>query len=146
MEYFWWLFLATRLDGISSFFGWMTFFSALTVLISWVCILVGYGIIETMMEGTQKWEAKQVEDMREFRTKMYPWRKWALVLFVVFSFLWALTPSKRDAMFIAGGVGVVEGVKALKDSSVAKQSVAIVEQWLENNLNELRDKAKERQR
>lgn len=52
-----------------------------------------------------------------------------------------LVPTKQDAMFIAAGVGVIEGSKALAGSEIAKTSVKIVEQWLQNELEEQMKKA-----
>lgn len=135
MEYFWWLFLATRLDSISTFFGWMTVLSFLMVIIAWVCIMVGYGMLEPGAVASKS--PQEIAELQEFRTKMYPWRRWGIACFLTFAALYSFTPTKQDALFIAGGVGIIEGTKALQGSEIAKKSVLVVEQWLENNLTEL---------
>lgn len=137
MDYIGWLYLATRLDGIKEFFGWLTFLAFLTVLIAWIVIAVTYAM--TADDSVTK-DEKTLKIFEDLRSRMYPWRKWAIGVFILVGFIYAATPTKKDAMFIAGGVGVIEGAKALHGSEIAKKSVAIVEQWLENNLNELRDR------
>ena len=42
-----------------------------------------------------------------------------------------LVPTQKDVLFMAGGVGIIEGTRALSGSSVAKNSLSIVEKWLE---------------
>lgn len=109
MEYFWWMYLATRLDAIGSMFGGM--------LMVGILLATALAIVSVGGEKTS--------------TKFK-----ALVgtLVVVGALGVALTPSKQDAMFIAAGVGVVEASKALAGSEMAKTSVSIVEQWLKNEL------------
>ena len=62
--------------------------------------------------------------------------KWGLAVCVFSVTMTALVPSKQDAMFIAGGVGVIEAAKAVKGSDIAKTSVKIVEHWLNKQLQE----------
>jgi len=43
-----------------------------------------------------------------------------------------LVPSQKDAMFIAGGAGVLEAVKSETAHRVANKSVEAVERWLDS--------------
>ena len=43
-----------------------------------------------------------------------------------------LVPSQKDAMFIAGGVGVLEAAKSETAQRVANKSVEAVERWLDS--------------
>lgn len=43
-----------------------------------------------------------------------------------------LTPSQKDVMFIAGGVGVIEAAKSETAQRVASKSVEAVERWLDS--------------
>lgn len=128
MEYFWWLYLATRLDGVKEFFGWMTAIGGIGIIftiIAW-CIMVAD-------EPTSQLESRHLV----WKKWVAPWRNFALVLFFVCGFIYAITPTKKDAMFIAGGIGVIEGAKALHGSEIAKKSVSVVEAWLDKELSEL---------
>ena len=116
MEYFWWLYLATRLDAIQNMFGWMI---AVSVLVSPPLCLASIDI------GMEK-------------TRVYRWTLGAI--FAVGVIGYTLVPSKKDAMFIAGGVGVIEASKAIAGSEIAKKSVAVIEQWLANELESLKNK------
>jgi hypothetical protein len=129
MEYLGWLYLATRLDTISMWFGWLTAISAAMVVITTIVILISYDMTyERGEDAVAKREA--------FRGKLRPWRKWGIALFLVFGSLVSLTPTKKDAMIIAGGVGVIEATKAVAGSDIAKTSVKIIEKWLQEQLND----------
>lgn len=128
MEYFWWLYLATRLDSIQNLFGWLIFFGVAGTFAS----LVMAGVV---LDST-----KNEEEYEKLMGKVRPWRRLAIGLLAFSMVAYALTPNRRDALFIAGGVGVIEGAKALQGSEIAQKSVAIVEQWLSNNLQELQAK------
>jgi hypothetical protein len=116
MEYFWWLYLATRLDAIQSMFGSMVAGSVLVSLPLWMAS------IDVGME----------------KTRVYRWTLGAI--FAVGVIGCTLVPSKKDAMFIAGGVGVIEASKAIAGSEIAKKSVSVIEQWLANELESLKNK------
>lgn len=142
MEYFWWLYLATRLDSIGEWFGWMTIVSALMVLVA----LAGVGIAsdDSIYSHEERISDEKLDAAKEkVRARFRPWRGWGMVLFVLFSCLYTATPSKKDAMFIAGGVGVIEASKAVAGSAIAKHSVDIVETWLDTELKQLKSKNKE---
>ena len=120
MEYLVWLYLATRLDMISTMFGWAIFVSFVVIIISFVV------------------SAERVEPGTAKAAKI--WRRVAIFTFLVGFLGVALTPSKKDAMFIAAGVGVIEASKALAGSTVAKKSVEVVEAWLSKELENLKPK------
>lgn len=127
MEYFWWLYLATRLDIILGTMHTLMFGSAMMLAAgSFISFLIGMD--EGMKETWNYWSG---------------FRKLLICLFLVGLIGNILVPSKKDAMFIVGGVGVIEGVKTIQGSEIAKKSVAIIEQWLSNNLEELKQKEKE---
>jgi hypothetical protein len=128
MEYLGWLYLATRLDTISMWFGWLTAIAVAMVVITSVVILISYDMTYARGEDA-------VEKREAFRAKLRPWRKWGIALFLVFGTLVSLTPTKKDAMIIAGGVGVIEATKAVAGSDIAKTSVKIIEKWLQEQLD-----------
>lgn len=118
MEYFWWLYFATRLDEIRSGFT--------------ICIFIGVFLFVTSMMATI--------DLGREKTRAYRWS--AVGVFILGMVGSVLVPSKQDAMFIAGGVGVIEASKAIAGSEIAKKSVSIVEQWLTNELENMKTKSK----
>jgi hypothetical protein len=124
MEFFWWLYLATRLDEIRLIFGAGVATSVLSLFFVGVfCLLF-----------SSEFGAERCYSF--FKTVC----KFIIPLCIFCVIGKALTPSKNDAMFIAGGVGVIEGAKAIQGSEIAKKSVAVIEQWLGNNLEELKQK------
>jgi len=64
-----------------------------------------------------------------------------LTLLIVVFFLDAILPSKKDAMVIVAGIGVVEAIKSETVKSVGSKSVAVVEKWLDEQLAETGKKA-----
>lgn len=136
MEYFWWLYLATRLDGISAFFGWMTFLSVITVAASIILRIIWTTCIE---DGTSEKEREEaLKRYTPYRNSAIKMTYLGVFLFLLFGASYALTPTKKDAMFIAGGVGVIEATKAVAGSDVAKKSVSVIEAWLEKELADLK--------
>lgn len=120
--------MATRLDAISGFF-------VAGVVISG--IIAGGSLLAILLSSAFAESDSELEWNEKHHPKLRPWRKWGLISTGIFALFIALTPSRKDAMFIAGGVGVIEAAKAVAGSEIAKKSVAIIEQWLANNLTEL---------
>lgn len=128
MEYFWWLYLATRLDSIAGAFQ-------AAIISSIIFIVVG-----AFVAGIASADLYRDVDAR--KQKIWAtyrwWRNVAIVLLTISSIGAVFTPTKKDAMFIAGGVGVIEAAKAIQGSEIAKKSVQIIEQWLANELEDLK--------
>lgn len=126
MEYFWWLYLATRLDAIQGTFHGMVAISlaalGLIAFITFLCTIDNG-------EFSDNWKVSR------------GYRYFAMVCLIVGVFGSALTPSKKDAMFIAGGVGVIEATKAVAGSKIAQTSVKIVEEWLDKELADIKAKS-----
>ena len=123
MEYAFWIYLVTRLDTIQSVFGWLIFLS--------VILLAGTLIINI--------DSDYLKDETVNGAKFY--RKIALSLFVMSIIGYTVTPTKQDAMIIAGSIGVIEATKALAGSEIAKKSVEIVEVFLANELEKQKSKS-----
>lgn len=77
-------------------------------------------------------------DEKELR----PYRKFAVVMLLLGTPLWVLTPDKDDAIFIAAGAGVIAAAKSETAQRVAGKSVQIVEQYLDELI---KDKAKKKE-
>jgi hypothetical protein len=78
--------------------------------------------------------------------KYKPYRALWAVCFAVGMIGTACTPTRKDAMFIAGGAGVIEAAKAVKGSEIAATSVSVIEKWLKEEKAALQEKADERKR
>lgn len=136
MEYIGLLYLATRLDTISAAFGWLIGITVVMSIIGWVLTLIA--LDDNNYRGTdEEREAEQERDLKRIRR----WRNGSMVAFFIFVFCYALTPTKKDAMFIAGGAAVIEATKAVAGSAIAKHSVSIVEEWLARELAEQKAKS-----
>ena len=108
MEHWFTLYLITRFDAI----GCVAII--LTVLFAFVAALVlaiGY-------------------DLNKFDSAKPLGRK-LLAAAACSLFVAVLTPSQKDAMFIAGGVGVLEAAKSETAQRVANKSVEAIERWLD---------------
>jgi len=139
MEYFWWLYFATRLDSFSEMFGWFIFLSIIAVFITTVARMVMICNTEEFKKETRNQTREEAE--REFAIWMRHFKKAqhvAILAFFASCFLYTATPTKRDAMFIAGGIGVIEAAKAMQGSAIAKKSVSVVEAWLEKELEQIK--------
>lgn len=122
MEYFWWLYAATRLDAILSLF---TGLMAIGVIAGFVSAAICFF---RALEGDDP-------TVSALAKKAF-WS--ACVMIAIGGLGQALVPSKQDALFIAAGVGVIEGARALQGSSVAQKSVQVVEAWLDQELESLK--------
>lgn len=114
MEYAFWLYLLTRLDSIkSSLFAlsWLTF--ALCALSFIVHLL-----------ASSEYE-KEVKDKALWLSKKVIW------VFVVAEIGCVFTPSQKDAMFIAGGIGVIEAARSDVAQRIASKSVGVIERFLD---------------
>ena len=107
MEHWFTLYLITRLDAIG----------ATTLILSLVLAIVAlvtfsWGVSEGKLDKAQPRVRK-------------------LLIVAICSFIISvLVPSQKDAMFIAGGVGVLEASKSETAQRVANKSVEAVERWL----------------
>ena len=109
MEHWFPLYLITRLDAI----GWVAIL--LTVLFAAVAVFVlalGYDL-------------NKLDRAKPLGRKLLAAA--ACSLFVA-----VLTPSQKDALFIVGGVGVLEAAKSETAQRVANKSVEAVERWLDS--------------
>lgn len=124
MEYIGWLYIATRLDAI---IGCFIFIFAAGIL---GIFSIGISRVES---GPYSFSPKFV---KEFWESKKTFLRCSLSLIFVGILGIALVPSKNDAMFIAAGVGVIEGAKAVQGSEIAKKSVLIIEKWLDDQLKD----------
>ena len=109
MEHWFALYLITRLDAI----GWVAIL--LTVLFAFVAVFVlaiGY-------------EFNSFDRAKPLGRKLLAAAACSLLVAV-------LTPSQKDALFIAGGIGVLEAAKSETAQRVANKSVEAVERWLDS--------------
>ena len=107
MEHLFTLYLITRLDTI----GWVAILLAVLFAAVAVFVLaVGY---EVNSFDRAKTNARKL-----------------LIAAACSLFVAVFTPSQKDAMFIAGGAGVLEAVKSETVQRVANKSVEAVERWL----------------
>jgi hypothetical protein len=122
MEYIGWLYLATRLDSIYGCFWFFLICGCISML------MIGFSRIDycdySASEIKKFWEQKSTF----LKTSIF------LILFGLLGI--SLVPTKKDAMFIAAGVGVIEGAKAMQGSEIAKKSVLIIEKWLDDELKD----------
>ena len=108
MEHWFTLYLITRLDAI----GWVA--NLLSVLFTFVAVFVlaiGYDI-------------NKLDRAKPLGRKLLAAA--ACSLFVA-----VLTPSQKDALFIAGSIGVLEAAKSETAQRVANKSVEAIERWLD---------------
>lgn len=112
MENVFWLYLITRLDAVNSFAAVITF-----VLFSAGGFAVLYGLSES------------VDEARKLGKNL-------LTGAVVAALICAATPTKSDAMFIAGGAAVIEASKSETAQRIASKSVEAVERWLDFNMGD----------
>ena len=109
MEHWFTLYLITRLDAIG----------ATTLILSLVLALVA---LVTFSWGVSEGELdKAVPRVRKL-----------LRVAICSLIISVLVPSQKDAMFIAGGAGVLEAVKSETAQRVANKSVEAVERWLDS--------------
>jgi hypothetical protein len=121
MDYIFWLYLATRLDAIHGMFhGMMPLAGGALVIICFA------GALFSDFDITRK-------DNLWYYLRW--WRRGLIAMFCIGAIGTALVPTKKDAMIIAGGVGVIEASKAVAGSEIAKKSVAIIEKWLQEQLD-----------
>lgn len=105
MEHLFTLYIITRLDTFGNVAAFLTFCFAGAAFVAFIMGL----------DGSDK--AKQT------MKKLIIASACSLTVFV-------LTPTQKDAMFVAGGIGVIEAAKSETVQRVASQSVEAVERWL----------------
>jgi hypothetical protein len=107
-----WLYLLTRLDGISCLLG-----------ITLVLGLCAYGafILVWTCEGTPA----------KYKGIVPLWKVLAIV-----AVLGVLVPTKKDVAFILAGTGVLEAAKTYTAQRIAGKSVTVVEKYLDELLKE----------
>ena len=109
MEHWFTLYLITRLDAI----GAATLILSL-VLATVALVTFAWGVGEGKLDKVQSRVRKLLR---------------VAVCSLIIS---VLVPSQKDAMFIAGGVGVLEATKSETAQRVANKSVEAVERWLDS--------------
>ena len=108
MEHWFTLYLITRLDAI----GWVAILLAVLFAFVGVFVLaIGYDI-------------NKLDRAKPLGCKLLAAA--ACSLFVA-----VLTPSQKDALFIAGSIGVLEAAKSETAQRVANKSVEAIERWLD---------------
>lgn len=127
MEYAWLLYWVTRLDAAHSFLDFLMAFMTFTFIMSW--IIYGIGLSDTIGE------------LEVWSKRMH--LRYTLIAPLVFvSVLSVFIPTKRDAILIAAGVGVVEAVKGIQTSTLVGKSAELLEAWIESELSELTEPKK----
>ena len=109
MEHWFTLYLITRLDAVG----------VVTLVLSLVLALVAL-VTFAWGVGEGKLDKAQPRVRKLLRVAIC-----SLIISV-------LVPSQKDAMFIAGGAGVLEAVKSETAQRVANKSVGAVERWLDS--------------
>ena len=108
MEHWFTLYLITRLDAIGSTALFLSPMLAIAALATF-----SWGISEGCLDKAQPRVRKLLK---------------AAFCSLIIS---VSVPSQKDAMFIAGGVGVLEAAKSETAQRVANKSVEAVERWLD---------------
>lgn len=108
MEHWFTLYLITRLDAI----GWVAIL--LTVLFAAVAVFVLAFGYEFNSFDRAKTNARKL-----------------LIAAACSLFVAVFTPSQKDALFIAGSIGVLEAAKSETAQRVANKSVEAIERWLD---------------
>ena len=109
MEHWFTLYLITRLDAIGNISITMTF----------LFVLAAFAVAGITYVECEFARAKQpIKNM--------------LIAAACSLAVFVLTPSQKDVMFIAGGVGVIEAAKSETAQRVASKSVEAVERWLDS--------------
>ena len=109
MEHWFTLYLITRLEAI----GAATLILSLVLAIA-ALVTFSWGVSERKLDKAQPRVRKLL--------------RVAICSFIIS----VLAPSQKDAMFIAGGVGVLEASKSETAQRVANKSVEAVERWLDS--------------
>ena len=112
MEYTFWLYLLTRLDEFKNFFLGISVVTGLgftlTLVFSFIIIdCLGMDVCKRML-------------------------KWLGAVFLCAELICTLIPTKKDAMFIAGGVGVIEAARSATAQRIASKSVGVIERFLDD--------------
>ena len=63
-------------------------------------------------------------------------KNWLSICVFVSVVGWVFIPTQKDILLIAGGTGVIEAVKVVAGSTIAKNSVTVIEQWLQSQIKE----------
>ena len=116
MDSIWLLYWITRLDAIGSVFE----------ATAAVCCM---GLIVNLALGTPLMQEGSISK------KLYKTIFCSLGALLVISVMGkTLTPSKEDALMIAGGVVLTEIVQSEAAGRIASKSVLVVENWLDRNI------------
>lgn len=119
MEYAFWLYLLTRLDAFKDLFYGIAVVTFVGFLIT--CVGAPY-IVDAFGKTTLK------------RTiKLF------VITFLCSELICALIPSKKDAMFIAGGIGVIEAARSETAQRIASKSVGVIERFLDDMNSKTKD-------
>ena len=108
MEHWFTLYLITRLDAIGAVALVLSLVLAIVALVTF-----SWGFSEGALDKVKSRARK------------------LLIAAICSLIVSVLVPSQKDAMFIAGGVGVLEATKSETAQRVANKSVEAIERWLD---------------
>lgn len=109
MEHWFTLYLITRLDAIGAAAIVLSLVLAIVALVTF-----SWGVSEGKLDKAQ------------------PRVRKLLIVAICSLIMSVLVPSQKDALFIVGGVGVLEAAKSETAQRVANKSVEAVERWLDS--------------
>jgi hypothetical protein len=112
MEYAFWLYLLTRLDAFKDLFMNLSVVTGLGLVLT---VVFSFIIVDTL-------------GMNALKRIL----KWLGISFLCVELICALIPSKKDAMFIAGGIGVIEAARSDVAQRIASKSVGVIERFLDD--------------
>lgn len=120
MDYFWTIYLVTRLDAIQSLFATVT---GLGIFISLLSALAAMLTTNSPHEVNVHNKARSI-----FKT--------AFITAYIGATLSTFIPTKNDAMVIIASTTVIDAVKSETGQRIAGKSVAVVEKWLDEAMKE----------
>jgi len=121
MEYFWVLYAITRLDGIRGFV-----LDTMVLLFFIAAPLLFYSVYHII-------EEKKIPVWLRRMIIILP------IVFILCGFTRALLPTNKEAMMITGGIVAIEAAKTDEVRSIAKNSLAYVDEWLKSQVKEIKD-------
>lgn len=112
------LYLITRLDAIKD---------VITLFLIVGGTVYAAGLLWFAISYVENFGDEEVQGLKQYLF-------WSLIPLIFFAFVQVAIPSKKDAMFIAGGSAVLEAAKSDTAQRVASKSVQMVEKYLDEQL------------